>query len=239
MTTPLDIITLSLKQSGVIGVGQTPLAEDTNDAFTLLNFMLNQWQSKRWLVYHLIDVSFVSTGAKFYTVGPGQQFNCTRPDRIEAAFFRQTIPSVPNQIDYPLQQISSRENYNDIALKNLTSFPSYYFYDSAFPIGFLYPWPLPQANLYEIHISIKETLAAFTSLTQAIILPEEYYAALLYNLAVRLRPMYQLPPDPTTIALAKDALAVLRGSNAQIPALTLDRNLIRGGIYNIYADSFF
>lgn len=239
MTTPLDIITLALKQAGVLGVGQTASAEDSNDSFTLLNFMLAQWSKKRWLVYHLVDVAFISTGAQSYTVGLGQQFNVKRPDRLEAAFFRQTIPSTPNQIDYPLEIIEARETYNDIALKTLTSFPSYIFYDSAFPIGFVYPWPLPQANLYEVHITVKETLAQFTTLDQDIVLPDEYFAAILYNLSVRLRPAYQMQPDPSITALAKDALAVIRGSNTQIPRLQLPRDLNRGGIYNVYSDTFF
>lgn len=235
-TTPLDIINLALKNAGVLGVGQSAQAEDTNDAFTLMNFMLAQWSRKRWLVYHLIDVAFTSTGAQSYTVGPGQQFNCTRPDRIEAAFFRQVIPSQPNLIDYPLEIIESRETYNNIALKTLTSFPNYVFYDSAWPIGFLYPWPLPQADLYQVHISVKETLTQFTSLGQQINLPPEYYAALLYNLGERLIPMYKLPPDPILTGLAKDALAVIRASNVQIPRLTLPAELVRPGIYNVYND---
>lgn len=236
MTTPNDIIKLALKDSGVIGIGQTPSAEDTNDAFTRMNWMLAQWSKKRWLVYHLLDISFTSTGAQSYTVGLGQQFNVKRPDRLEGAFFRQLIPSQPNQIDYPLELIESRETYSQIALKTLTSFPNYIWYDSAFPVGFVYPWPLPQANLYSVHILVKETLSQFTSLAQEIILPDEYYAALFYNLCARLRPAYQLPPDPTVVALAKDALAVIRGSNAQIPRLVLPTDLVRPGIYNVYSD---
>lgn len=238
--TPLGIINLALKISGVLGVGQTALAEDVNDAFLTLNMMLSQWQNKRWLVWHLITVSYTSTGAESYTVGPGQQYNLAeRPDRLEAAFFRQLIPSTPNQIDYPLEIISARETYNNIALKTLTSFPSYIFYDSGYPVARIYPWPLPQANLYSVHITVKAPLKNFTSLTQAINLPPEYNAALLYSLAARLRPAYQLPPEPSIIALAKDALAVIRGSNAQIPRLQLPADLNRGGIYNVYADTFF
>lgn len=239
MTTPADIINLALKHSGVLGVGQTAQPEDTNDAFILLNFMISQWNRKRWLIYHLIDVAFTSTGAQSYTVGPGQQFNCARPDRLEAAFFRQIIPSIPNQIDYPLEIIEARETYNKIALKNLGSFPSYIFYDSAYPIGFVYPWPVPQANLYQVHITIKDSISEFTTLTQDLNLPPEYHAVLLYNLAARLRPAYQMPPDPSLIALARDALAVIRGANTQIPRLAIPTSLLRGGIYNVYADTYF
>lgn len=235
-TTAGDIINQALKTSGILGIGQTASAEDSNDALILLNFMISQWNRKRWLVYHLIDVAFTSTGAVSYTVGPGQQFNCPRPDRIESSFFRQQIQSIPNQIDYPLEILESREDYNRIALKQLTSFPNYVWYDSAFPIGFLYPWPVPQANIYEVHISVKETLATFPNLAQVVNLPPEYFGCILYNLAARLRPAYQLPPDPSIIGLAKDGLAVLRGANTQIGRLTLPVETLRPGIYNVFSD---
>lgn len=237
MTTPLDIIKLALKNAGVIGVGQTPLAEDINDAFTLLNWMLGQWQHKRWLVYHLVDLSKVSTGAQSYTVGPAGDINVAkRPDRLEAAFFRQIVQSQPNQIDYPLELLQAREDYNNIALKQLTSFPSYIFYDSAFPLGVIYPWPVMQPNIYEVHITVKEILAQFTSLSQNIDLPDEYMAAIHYNLTARLYGAYTRPPDPVIIGLAKDALNVIRGANAQIARLQMPTDLVRPGIYNPYSD---
>lgn len=236
MTTPNDIINQALKTSGVLGIGQTASAEDTNDAFLLLNFMLSQWNRKRYLIWNLIDASIVSTGAISYTVGPGADINIPRPDRLEASFFRQLIPSIPNQIDYPLEILESRETYNRIALKALVSFPNYIFYDSAYPIGTIYPWPVPQANIYSVHITVKNQITAFTSVSQLINLPPEYHAAFLYNLAARLRPAYQLPPDPTIIALAKDSLEVIRGANAQIDRVVMPTEILRPGIYNIFSD---
>jgi hypothetical protein len=240
MTTPQDIIRAALKKSGVLGVGQTALAEDTNDAYYDLQDMLGQWQRKRWLIYDLVDYAYTSTGAQSYTVGPGGNFNINpRPDRIESAFFRQMIQSQPNQIDYPLEIIEAREDYNRIALKQLTTFPQYLFYDSNFPTGLAYPWPLPLASIYEIHLTVKQTLNQFTSLSQTINLPLEYMAALKYNLAVRLRQAYQLPPDPAMIGLAKDALNVIRNANVQIPRLRIPTDLIRPGLYNVFSDTFY
>ena len=237
MTTPLDIVTLALKSVGVIGVGQTPLAEDSTDAFNQLNMMLGQWNRKRWLIYHLVTLGITSTGAQSYTVGPGGNINVTkRPDRLEAAFFRQIVQSQPSQIDYPLEILESREDYNNIALKQLSSFPSYIFYDSDWPTGSIFPWPIPQATIYAVYITIKETLAQFTSLSQSIVLPDEYMAALMYNLAVRLYPQYSRQPDPVVIGLAKDALNVLRGANTQIARLQMPTDLVRPGIYNPYSD---
>jgi len=240
MTTPKEVITQALKKAGVLGVGQIALAEDVNDAYSDLQDMLGQWQRKRWLIWHLVDYSFTSTGAQSYTVGPGGNFNISpRPDKIESAFFRQTVQTQPNQIDYPLAIIPDRETYNLIALKQLTTFPQYLFYDSGFPTGTAYPWPLPQASIYSIHLTVKETLSQFTSLSQTISMPLEYFAALKYNLARRLRQSYQLPPDMELNALAVDALNVIRNANTQISRLQIPRDLIRPGLYNVFSDTFY
>jgi hypothetical protein len=233
-----DLVKLALKDSGVLGQGQSASPEDVNDAWYRTNMMIAQWARKRWLIYHLVDVFFGSTGAQSYSVGPGGDFNVTyRPDRLEAAFFRQTVQSEPSQVDYPLELIEARETYNNIALKRLNSFPSYVFYDSAYPLGFIFPWPIPEANIYEIHLSLKEILNKFTTLSYDMSgLPAEYEAVIFYNLCARLRPAYQLPPDPTITAMAKDALNVLRGANTQIPRLNMPTDLIRPGIYNPYSD---
>jgi len=238
MTNPLEIITQSLKKAGVLGVGQTANAEDTNDAFLDLNDMIAQWRRKRWLVWTLVDISKVSTGAVSYTVGAGMDFDVARPDRLEAAFLRQLL-GAPNNVDYPLEIIESREIYNDIALKQLASFPSYVYYDSAYPTGVLYPWPVPQADIYEIHLSLKVDLPAFATLVQDVNMPPEYVAALKYNLAIRMRQAYQLPIDRSLVALADEALNVIRGANTQISRLSMPTSLVRHGIYNIYSDTTY
>lgn len=237
--TPQDIITFALKATGVVGVGQTPLAEDNNDAFTALNGMLALWQRKRWLIWHLTDNAFLSTGAQSYTVGPGGNFNVARPDRLEAAFFRQFINSTPNQVDYPLELLESREDYNRIVLKQLPSLPRYIFYDAAFPLGVVYPWPIPQAGVYEIHITLKETLNQFTSLTQTIQLPPEYEEAIWSNLTIRLCVIYKVQAPAEVVALAKAALATIRAANAQVPRLTTPTYLNRPGLYDANSDRFY
>ena len=240
MTIPKYIIRAALKKSGVFGVGQSALAEDTNDAFDDLNDMLAQWQRKRWLVYHLVTYSHVGTGNQTYSVGPGGEFPISpRPDKIESAFFRQLVQSQPNRIDYPLEIINAREDYNRIALKQLQTFPQFIFYDSGFPTGTLYPYPVIQSGLYELHITVKETLNQFTAINQTIQLPLEYFAALKFNLALRLRQAYQLPPDAILTGLAKDALNVIRNANLQIPVLQMPRDLVSPGNYNIYSDSAY
>ena len=235
-TTPQQLITLALKKIGVLAAGQTPLADDIADAFAELNLMLAEWNSQRWMVYHLITQSIASTGAQSYTIGPGADISVPlRPNNIESAFFRQNNIT-PLSPDYPLQIVAAREDYNRLRLKSLTAFPQYLFYDSDWPVGTLYPWPLMMGGLYTLFISYKDTLASIETTSGNISLPPQYYAAILYNLAARLRPSYQLPVDQTVAAMAAATLNVVRGQNAQIRTLRMPGTLTHGGVYNPYTD---
>src|ERR1700677_408256 len=201
------VCTNALTDSGVIGADQVPEATDVNTALRLANGLAAQFNRKRWLIYSLIDVSFVSTGAVSYTVGPGGNFNTPRPDRLEDGnFMRQLNTSPPNQVDYPLGLIPSHEDYNRIRMKSVGTWPSWAFYDSQYPIANVFFWPVPQASIYELHILVKNQLAQFTGLTEQIILPPEYSIAFQYCLQNRLRAAYRLPVDPALVGLQRDAL---------------------------------
>lgn len=215
---PLQIIILALKIIGILGVGNTPMPEDTNDALTMLNVMISGWNRRRWIVWHLVDIAFQSNGSQSYTIGLGQQFDVTRPDQIESAYARQNTGI--QAVDYPLDILEAHEDYSDIALKSLVSFPSTVFYDSAYPIGKLFFYPIPNDN-FELHVIVKETLPTLINLQSNVIFPQEYQEALIWNLAARLRPMYQLPPDPTITAMAITSLSVIRGANSQVPRLKI------------------
>lgn len=237
MTTALDVVSSALRKSGVLGVGQTANAEDSNDAFSDLNDMLAQWQRKRWLVYHLADVAFTSTGAQSYTVGPTSNFVvAARPDKLEAAFLRMLNSS--QQPDVPLRIITAHEDYNRIAIKTQGTYPNVVFYDPAYPVGLLYPWPVPASGLYELHITIKETLGALANLAATINLPPEYIPALKFNLAVRINASYPgSDPIPDVVALAKDSLNTIRLANGAVPEMRMPSGLTaRMGRYNVYTD---
>lgn len=241
MTTANDLCIEGLKTAGLVGLGQSAQREDINRIFLALNAMLAQWQRRRWLIWHLIETAFTATAASqaagFMTVGPAGNFALSpRPDRIEFAWNRQTVPVNPNAIDYPLEEMKSYEDWGNVALKSLASFPSYFFYDSGFPSGKLYVWPVPQASLYEIHILTKESLGQFATTATAVNLPLEYTAAIQFNLARRARAMWRKPADPELNALARDATNVIRMANTQIARLTMPSDLVRPGIFNIFSD---
>lgn len=233
INTPNDLILQALKRSGVIGVGQTPSFEDQNDAFDALNGMIAQWSQKRWLVWALDDIACVSTGAISYPIGLDQitGFNTPRPDRLEAAYVRLLPVNNGQPFDRTLTIIDSHEDYASLSLKHLATYPNSIYYDSQFPVGQIFPYPVaPMAN-YELHILVKNQILPFPSLATPInpLVPPEYMEALAWNLAARLRPSYGLAADEQVIALAKMALNTIRQSNLQVPTLDMPSAIPRNG----------
>lgn len=239
LTTPRSIVMLAAKATGILGVGQSLLAEDVNDIFDALKAMVAGWDKKRWLVFHLITRKVAMTTQQSYTIGPGQEFDVPRVDRLESAFFRQFVSDIPGQtyVDYPLAILPSREDYNEIALKELQSWPESVFLDSDYPTGKVYPYPIPAAGgSFELHLTIKDTLNGFTSLDDALDLPEEYHEALWTNLTGRIAAMYPgTELTPAVVGLAKASLATIRMANTQIPKLNMPRALVRPSLYNIFS----
>ena len=244
-TTVGDLCTAALFESGWLGVGQVAAAEDMSAALARLQWMLQEWERQRWKVFHLVTLLHTSTGANSYTIGPGGNIDTgvgsVRPDKIEAAFLRQLTQSQPNQIDYPLEILQSMEDYSRIALKQLVSFPGAIFLDTGWPLGTVFTYPVPQANIYALGLVVKEQLpSSFVAggLTTVLNLPYEYYSAILYNLALRLRNYFRIPTyaGDSLKALAKSSTNVLRGANTQIARLNMPTELVRGGIYNIFSD---
>lgn len=245
--TPLDLITLALKQAGVLGVGRVPRAEDANDALSHLNMMMGQWNKRRYLVYHLVDKAVTAYGATSYRIGPGQDIDARgRVTKIDSAYWRYGGTSeqgndfnpdfspdfgpphviAPDAIDYPLAVLTSREDWARIGLKGQPGVPSLVWLDADYPIGNLYVWPSPTQG--EIHVVLQEELPRFPDLTTDIALPDEYFEALFHNLVVRLRSAYQRPADPVSVQLAKAALNTIRSANAQIGTLSMPTGLPGG-----------
>ena len=236
-TTPRDIINLALKTANVVGVGQSSLPEDINDCFNMLNMMIAQWQRRRYMVYNLKTVSITATGATSYTIGLGQQFNTERPAKIEAAFIRmQGGSNLP--VDYPLQVLRAKEDYDRISIKTQNAFPQYVFYDSTFPVGNVFVWPVPN-NQYQIFLTVMTQLQAFQNLSEVIVMPAEYLDAMQWNLADRILTIYGLPENPKITRYAEVSMRAIMENNSQIPLLHMPVALRgKSGAYNIYGDFY-
>jgi len=189
------------------------------------------------MVYNLKTVSITATGATSYTIGLGQQFNTERPAKIEAAFIRmQGGSNLP--VDYPLQVLRAKEDYDRISIKTLNAFPQYVFYDSTFPVGNVFVWPVPN-NQYQIFLTVMTQLQAFQNLSEVIVMPAEYLDAMQWNLADRILTIYGLPENPKITRYAEVSMRAIMENNSQIPLLHMPVALRgKSGAYNIYGDFY-
>jgi hypothetical protein len=242
-----QLIQNMLVDAGVVGIDESIEQPMLNRAFTQLNWLLAQWARKRWLVYRIQDYSFISNGSQDpYPVGAigtstvGININ-PRPDRLEYAFVRflqntgNTSGTTP--VDVDLDIVKSHEDYARIAVKKVGTLPWRIFYDPEWPLGKLFPWPIPQASLYEIHCGFKVVIPRFSSLQQQINFPPEYEAALNWCGAEVVRESYQMPPSPKLTTIARNALNTMRLANQQVGTLVMPRVLRRGRAYDYRSDS--
>ena len=217
-------IVLALRMAGRINDQQrvSDTSADMNDATSLLIMMLGQWQRKRWLIWNEVETAKVSTGAQWYTVGPGQDFDMARPDKLHAAWCRLKPFGGPNPVDLELAIIEAKEDWARITIKDLKSIPTAVFYDSSYPIGRLTFYPVPIAGEYELHVVTKASLPVYATLDDALAVPPEYLDAIVNNLALRIvaaTPGAQ--PSPLLLGQARASLETIKLANSQIATLSL------------------
>jgi hypothetical protein len=78
MTTPLDIISRALKDIGALEAGESPSADATQDAFDMLNDLVDQWSNEEMMVYYKNEIVFpIVPGQTQYTIGPTGSINAS------------------------------------------------------------------------------------------------------------------------------------------------------------------
>ena len=71
MVMPIDIVSRALKDIGALEAGETPTPEAAQDAFDMLNDMLDQWSNEDMMVFNFTEIIFpVIAGQTQYTIGP-------------------------------------------------------------------------------------------------------------------------------------------------------------------------
>ena len=71
MTMPIDIISRALKDIGALEAGETPTPEAAQDAFDMLNDLVDQWSNEDMMVYNTTEIIFpLIAGQVQYTIGP-------------------------------------------------------------------------------------------------------------------------------------------------------------------------
>jgi hypothetical protein len=195
MTTARDIITDALRKIHVLGKGSSLDNDEAQDALGTLNQMLSSISVQGGYVYAETKETFNLGSAISYTIGSGGDFNTTRPVKITSMY------TTLGDIDYPTQQISNTE-YSYITSKDVAGGnPYYFYYDGNYPLGRIYFYPQPIGGTVTIN-SLKQ-LSSFTTLDTTFVLPPEYEAMLVYNLATWIAPEYEREASASVQRIAK------------------------------------
>lgn len=238
MATALGMITRSMRLAGVIGKGEAADADESADGLVALNAMLDSWQLERLFVYQIVQVSNTwpaSTTSR--TIGSGGNFTQQRPVKIDSAF---VVDSNSNW--YPVRVLQDRTEYDDLVSKTTAStLPEYLFMDTAYPLGVIYLYPVPSAEL-TLKLNTWQTLQSFALLTTELSLPPGYQRAIEYSLAEEFGPEFGVVISNDVKKIANEARAAIKRINA--PSMTsrvenavasLGR-LGGGGTWDIYSD---
>ena len=78
MAQPIDIISRAMKDIGALASGETPTPEEAQDAFDMLNDMIDQWSNEDMMIFYKTEIVYpITPGQTQYTIGPGGQIGAT------------------------------------------------------------------------------------------------------------------------------------------------------------------
>lgn len=207
MTSGRELVTVALQTAGILTGGETPTAQEVVDGLAVLNRMTASWSNDSLMIYARVFENFpLQSGVGDYTIGPGADFNTVRPMHIIDAFVRQ------DTLDYWLSIIPD-EQYDAISYKNIDSIPQVLNFTAQFPQATLRIYPKPQ-NSFTLFLRSEKQLSTFT-LNDEVSLPPGWEDALIYNLAVRLAPVYGQPIDTAVAALAIDTKRMIENNTTR------------------------
>lgn len=238
--TVLDIIKRSLRLLGVASQGETPTANEANEALMALNSMVESWGNERLMLYTVANNLFtITAGTSSYTIGAAgsgatwESACISRPELVQksGSFIRQ------NATDYPVE-FYDNDRFQEIAAKSESGFPCKYTIDWDYPIATVRLFPVPAESGLQFGLSELKQLSKFNYLTDALVLPNGYQEALTFNLAVMLSPEYGVEPSAAVVAQAQSSKFAIKRLNSPMVLLDGDSALLRNTNYSIYTDSY-
>lgn len=195
-----DIIKASLRIIGAIGQGGTPTPDQYNEAAIALNMLVKAWMADGMPLWAMSEASIVLTeGTASYTL------NAPKALKIVQAYNHNTTTN----IDIPMRIISWDE-YNRLGNKTSQGTPIQVFAQPGISSTTIKVFPVPDssnATNNKVVLVYQKPYEDFDESSDEPAFPQEWYDALVFNLANRLAPQYgmsavdrnQLRQDATSL----------------------------------------
>lgn len=247
-TTALILATEALQLLGVVDPNEAITSADGQKALGVLNRFVDTLGALPLAQAFVVREVFPLTANKGseanpYLIGPGGDFNTTRPIRLEGAGLVMN-PGTATEVEIP------RGLYTDDAwalnqVKQLTAllFTNVYYRAtyaaSTVGCGTIVLWPIPTTAANSIALYHLSPIAQFATLNTSYTFPPGYQEMFVSNLAIRLAPSYLRPLDPVIAQLATETLAAVKRANTKMADLDMDLALVndRRSGYNILSGS--
>ena len=203
------IIKDAMIEIGALNSGDSPTADEITDCSRFLNGMVKHWQIHIDL-WPTKDVPHTLTpGTESYTVGDGADIDTPRPLRLISC---RREDSSGNEIKV---EVVTREEYKNLPTKSTQATVNVVYYDPQLSEGVLYVWPTGTTTDKILNLTFQRPLEDFDAAIDEPDFPQEWYLALVKNLAVNISPMFEKPIDPFLQATADRLLEELKGFDTE------------------------
>lgn len=180
-----ELIASALRKLGVLAEGQTPSAQNYADGMMALNTVIAQLRAVGMPLWARSEYTFTPTTGT-YTIGTGQTLNTPFPVKLLQAFRTETNAKIP-------LEVMAREDFNILPTTS-TGSPIKVNYQPFVNYGVVSFWPAPtSSNTATVTLVYQRPYQYFTTSTETMDFPEEWYNAIIYSLAVVLAPEWGVP----------------------------------------------
>lgn len=180
-----EIIQSALRKLGVLAEGQTPSTQNYADGMMALNTVISQLRAVGMPLWARSEYTFTPTTST-YTMGTGMTLNTPFPVRMFQAFRSNGSAKIP-------MEIVAREDFNILPASSNGS-PLKVNYQQFVNYGIVSLWPSPDStNTETVTLVYQRPFQYFTTSTETMDFPEEWYNALIYTTAVLLAPEWGIP----------------------------------------------
>jgi hypothetical protein len=224
-----DLVARALVLLGVIAPGETPDAENADNAADTLNEFIDSLALQGLTVYQLLRTTkTLANGTASYTIGSGGAINIVRPTEITyAGLIQDTGAAEP--LESPIKVFTDQE-WARIAQKTFTSrYAEGIYYDRAWDastkLATVYPWPIPDVGTTQLVIYTPLALATFADTSTGYTFPPGYPRMLRSNLALELAADYGKAPSDELKRVAKESLATIKRANQRLTTVNIDPSL--------------
>ncbi len=127
--------------------------------------------------------------------------------------------------DYEIPiNFASREEYMSLPNKNQPGTPIQAYYSRQIPYGTMYVWNAPYSAVPVIRFTYERKLQIMTEADETFDVPENWYDAIVYNLSLRLIPVFGCSPGRKADIqiLAKDSLDMALGFDTDLYPITVN-----------------